>query len=225
MASVSPLPAPDKEVPFGGSYRACQFEKNGFQFWPNLVRITTLGGGHCLLHAIVNAYHLPYRLSKNQTEFIVALRKELAQKLTMVDPGSGDAALTYYQTINNGYTAEHHKNVGTVVPDFSLEAMTSQLDSNTELGTGHLDLISKLLDRDIYLIWQKEEDLYLSDELTSMMTGKRCSVVIYWNGTNHYELVALKNNAGTFDSFFKPDNPLIQFLQGRFRSRRAALVP
>src|SRR5690606_7282842 len=102
MASLFPLPQANADVPYGGGYRALNFTQNGFKQWPTLVRISTLGDGSCLLHAIVNGFYLPYRTSTDKQDtlraLVATLRKEMAQKLTMVDTSQGDGKLTYYQT-------------------------------------------------------------------------------------------------------------------------------
>ena len=216
MASLFPLPAANAEVPYGGGYRALNFTENGFKQWPMLVRILTIGDGSCLLHAIVNAYYLPYRTSTNKQDtlhqLVQGLRKEMAMKLSMPDAAHGDGSLTYYQTINNGNLPEGCK----AVPEFSLDNMVKCLDSSQPLGTGYLDLISKLLNKDLYILSDLTQDLYVTDELPYIFTGKRPSVIIYWDGVGHYELVALKNSQGTFDTHFKATNPLIEFLYGRY---------
>lgn len=224
MASLFPLPPANAEVPYGGGYHTLNFMENGFKQWSNLVRIVTLGDGSCLLHAIVNGYYLPYRTSTNKQQtlqvLIATLRKEMAQKLSMIDSKQGEGKLTYYQTINNGYLPESSKSV----PEFTLENMVRCLDSNQSLGTGYLDLISRLLNRDLYILSELTQDLYLTDELPYLITGKRSAVIIYWNGANHYELVALKNSQGTFDTHFKATNPLIEFLYSRYLNLMAPIT-
>lgn len=228
MASLFPLPTANAEVPYGGGYRILNFTENGFKHWPMLVRIETLGDGSCLLHAIVNGYYLPYRTSSDKQGtlqvLIGSLRKEMSQKLSMIDAEHGDGKLTYYQTINNGYMPESSKQT----PEFTLDNMMHCLDSSQSLGTGYLDLISRLLNKDLYIISQQTQDLYVTHELPYIVTGKRSAVVIYWDGLGHYELVALKNSQGTFDTYFKPTNPLIEFLYSRYLniiSRSSTMAP
>lgn len=225
MANLFPLPEANAQVPYGGGYRTLNFTENGFKHWPMLVRILTIGDGSCLLHAIVNGYYIPYRTSVNKQEtlrsLISALRKEMALKLSSVDSTRGDGTATYYQTINNGHLPEESKEV----PEFTLENMVRCLDSSQSLGTGYLELISRLLNRDLYILSELTQDLYATDELPYIVTGKRPAVVIYWDGVGHYELVALKNSQGTFDSYFKPTNPLIEFLYSRYLNIMAAATP
>ena len=225
MASLFPLPAANAEVPYGGGYRFLNFTENGFKQWPMLVRIVTLGDGSCLLHAIVNGYYLPYRTSKDKQQtlqvLISTVRKEMSQKLTMLDSEHGDGKLTYYQTINNGHLPDEGKEV----PEFTMENMVKCLNSSQSLGTGYLELISRLLNRDLYILSELTQDLYATDELPYMVTGKRSAVVVYWDGVGHYELVALKNSQGTFDSHFKPTNPLIEFLYSRYLNIVARATP
>ena len=228
MASLFPLPPANAEVPYGGGYHALNFTENGFNQWPMLVRIVTLGDGSCLLHAIVNGYYLPYRTSTDKQQvlqsLISTLRKEMSQKLSAIDPCDDEGKFTYYQTINNGYLPQGSKEI----PEFTLDNMVRCLDSHQTLGTGYLDLISRLLNRDLYIISERTQDLYVTDELPYIITGKRSAVIVYWDGFNHYELVALKNSQGTFDTHFKASNPLIEFLYSRYlniTARSSSAIP
>lgn len=184
---------------------------NGFEQW-NLVRFGTPMDGSCLFHAIVNGFFIPYHKEEirgkklSRREIIRKMRDELADKLDEIDPENGKK--TYYQTINGGNTQEFAKSV----QEFTIENMKRVLKSNEFIGYGYIELIGRCINVDIYILEEKRQDIYKSDE---NWTGGRPSVIVYYHDFGHYELVALEHEDGTYTTFFSPDHSLIQFLKSR----------
>jgi hypothetical protein len=187
-----------------------------FHPW-KLVRFSTPMDGSCLFHAIANSFFEPYhseqlngkRITRNQ--MVKHLRKELSEKLASKisdDPKSP----THYDTLNGGNTSAFAE----AVPEFALEYMQSQLQSNLAIGYGYMEFIGNILNKDIYILEAIRRDIYITDELPLTIKGDRSSIILYYmNG--HYELVGIQNDDGGFDTHFNPDHSLVRFLNNRVK--------
>lgn len=182
-----------------------------FDKW-KLYRIDTPKDNNCLFHAISNAFFIPYHTQSLNNKFIsrydivTKLRRALSDKLPQ-----------YYNVINNG-----NMNIGSQVdPQFKLSHMQNVLASDEQLGYGYLDYICKMLNIDIYILFESTKGLYPTDELPLIATGKRKSIVLYCvmytKISGHYELVAIKNNDGTYTSNFHPGHDFIVYLRSLIR--------
>lgn len=208
-------------LPIGGSgpvgnYYAEIHWNNGFEQW-SLVRFSTPMDGSCLFHAISNSFFSPYHseilhgkhVSRNK--MVAALRKELSQKLASKISTDPDAP-SYYDILNGGNTSAFAE----AVPEFNLDYMQKQLDSNTPIGYGYMEFIGNALNKDIYILEALRHDIYVTDELPLTIKGNRNSIVLYYmNG--HYELLGIKNQNGSFDTHFTPNHSFIRFLYNRVR--------
>jgi hypothetical protein len=191
----------------------------GFESWP-LYRISTIGDGSCLFHALANAFILPYRTEKlnskkiSRKEIVTNLRHNLASRLKDQVPGSPDGR-RYYDELHNGYTGLFSQ----IVPEFRLDYMMTQLNSSAYIGYGYMEYIGNVLNKDIYILDALHQGLYrtITDEYQYTIKGNRNSVVIYWNG-GHYELIGLKDNQGKMVTHFSPDHSFIEFLYALTRS-------
>lgn len=178
--------------------------KNGFERW-NLVRIATPGDGHCLFHAIVNAFFPRYCNSKpeEKVKIVIAFRKELSEQLAI-----------HYDRINKGITADFGKDV----PEFSLSHMQKELNSNNSIGYGYIEFIGNTIEKDIYVLDGQNQDiygLYKSDHSLSPTNGNRDSIVLCYINENHFELVGIKGKNGMIDTHFACSHSFIRFLHNR----------
>lgn len=189
--------------------------KDGFDKW-KLVRFSTPMDGSCLFHAIANSFFSPYHNEYlndqkiSRKEIIKSFRKELAQKLA--DKIDDDTSLTHYDILNNGNTS----NFAETVQEFKLDYMQKQLDSDYPIGYGYMEYIGNVLNKDIYILEARRNDIYVTDELKLTIKGDRCSIVLYYMD-GHYELVGIENDDGTFHTYFKPSHSLIRFLYNKVR--------
>lgn len=187
---------------------------NGYESW-HLCRIPTPMDGSCLFHAISYSYFEPYITEFlngkkiTRAEIIKSLRYELSQRLAAPNPQT-DNKLTFYESLNGGNT----KNFSQHVHEFSLKYMQQQLNSNNPIGYGYIEFISNTLNKDIYILDEKRKDIYLSDELNYSITGKRNSIVLYYNN-NHYELVGICNSDQPVDTHFSSEHSFIKFLHDK----------
>lgn len=211
-----PLPKTGKG-PVGNYYAEINWG-NGFEQW-SLVRFSTPMDNSCLFHAISNSFFAPYQteilkdVHVPRNRMIAGLRKELAQKLAAKispTPDENGYHPTYYDTLNGGNTSAF----ADAVPEFKLEYMQNQLESQVPIGYGYMEFIGNALNKDIYILEASRHEIYITDELPLTIKGNRNSIVLYYmNG--HYELVGIQNVDGSFDTHFSPNHSLIRFLYDR----------
>lgn len=187
---------------------------HGYQNW-RLVRFSTPMDGSCLFHAIVNAFFIPYQTGLidgkkiNREKLIKSFRKDLSEKLEE-KTSDNPISPTWYEKLNNGNTAEFAK----YNPEFSLKNMKQQLNSSNYIGYGFFEFIGNIIDKDIYILDGNRRDIYITDESSLSITGRRMSIVIYY-ANNHYELVGIQNQNNTFDTHFNPNHTFIKFLYSK----------
>ncbi len=196
--------------PVGNFYAEIIWE-NGYENWA-LVRFSTPMDGSCLFHAITNAFFpLYYTETKggkhvSRSTIIKSLRKELSQKLA-VKINNEPNAPNYYDTLNKGNTSLFAKEV----PEFSLDHMQKELNSNTSIGYGYIEYIGNILDKDIYVLEASRHNIYITDELSLTIKGNRPSIVLYYMD-GHYELVGIRNDDMSFVTHFSCNHSFIRFL-------------
>ena len=189
--------------------------ENSFQNWP-LVRFSTPMDNNCLFHSIANSFFEPYHSEKlngksmNRKNMVLHLRKELSKKLASKIDESNPNSPRYYDVLNGGNTSSFAE----AVPEFALEYMQNQLESQVPIGYGYMEYIGDVLNKDIYILEAARKDIYKTDELHLTIKGNRRSIILYYmNG--HYELVGVHNPNDTFDTHFASDHSLIRFLNSR----------
>jgi hypothetical protein len=214
--------------PVGQFYKKIKWD-NGYEKW-NLIRINTPGDKSCLFHAIANSFFVPYYTEKmgNKTisrkEIVKNMRHNFAIKLA--SPVSPDKnSKTYYETINNGKTAEFPKLKDLPEYDYSLKNMQRILDSDENVGHGYIEFISNALNKNIYILssTSNSKDIYPfgKSDLLTIYKKDRPSIILYYivDNTNdefdHYELVGLLHDNNIIDTHFHPDHDLIKFLYNR----------
>lgn len=212
---------PGLESPLANYYAKIKWE-DGFEQW-RLVRFSTPGDGSCMFHAITNSFFKPYHTgildgkSVSRNKIIASFRKELSDRLDTKVSDAPDSP-TYYDLLNRGYTAEWAKDAK--VAEYTLTHMQQELDSNTYIGYGYIELIGNALNKDIYVLEASRQDIYrqVDEDLELIIKGNRNSIILYNIDNSHYELVGLRNSDGSFDTHFSPTHSLIQFLYGRVQN-------
>ena len=188
----------------------------------NMVRIHAIMDGSCFFHALVGAFFKPYREGHingtpiNKKEFVKKFRMDLAKKLgSKVDPLAPDSK-KYYDVISRGELEEYSKEV----PHYSLESMQKELMSSHPVDTVYLEFISDILDKDIYLLYLPDKDVYMIPDQFDLLYKGRDSIVLL-GMPGHYDLVGLQASDGTIKTFFTPDNQFIRSIRERIRSKIA----
>jgi hypothetical protein len=187
------------------------WSSQGFNF-PGMVRIRIPRDGSCFFHAITRAYFKPYITgiidgkAFNRKEFIRGLRKSLSIKLGKSDPKTG---LRYYDSLSRGKLEDFAKSV----PQYSLEEMQKELDSDRAVDNVYNEFISNEIDKDIYILDMVSKDVYITgNDFDILYKGRKSIVLLYLPG--HYELVGIETRKG-IKTLFSPDHEFIRAIRDR----------
>ena len=149
----------------------------GFEAW-DLKRHEVPKDGHCLFHAIALAFFKPYMEEcfngepMSRLQMIKNLRYELSEKLAQPIKNSNKR---YYDLLNNGNTLKF----AATVPEFDINVMRRELNSDHYIGYGYLEFVSLQLNKDILILDGKNEDLYYTDEY-KLSIKNRNAIVLYY---------------------------------------------
>ena len=192
---------------------------NGKFNYPGMVRIGVIGDGSCFFHALATSYFLPYRRGNingvplDRFSFIKDLRHDLSLKLGQKINPNDNNSLIYYDLLSRGTLKEFSKEV----PNYTLESMQSELNSNRWVDNVYNEFISNILDKDIYILDIINQDVYVTgDDFDILYKGRNSIVILEMPG--HYELVGLQTQNGN-KSYFKPDHDFILSIKNRLREK------
>lgn len=152
--------------------------------------------GDCLLHAILISYYIPYLQAgkRERKQIVTQLREKLASELP-----------EHYKKLLGGNLAHMAESLD----EFKLKNMQRQLRSGW-LGYGYIEYLSNYLEKDIYII-DEQGKLYWNDE-NKYAIKKRTSIIIQYNGIDHYEAIRLRRGE-EIKIHFCPNHSLIQKLR------------
>lgn len=183
--------------------------------FPGLVRISALGDGSCYFHAIAKGFFTPYRTGMmngvpvDRREMIRKLRDELAIRLqTPVRPLDPTSPLVY-DTLSGGQLRAFAE----AVPEYKLEHMVQELRGGGAVDHAYHELVSNELDKDIYIVDSRQQDVVNLGNLDLFYKGRKSIVLCYqpW----HYDLIGVQMDTGAVRTLFAPDDPYIQQLRTR----------
>ena len=187
-----------------------------------MTRICTIADGNCFFHALLNAFFENYRIERldqivmSKSEIVSNLRHNLAVRLSEPSNSKDNKSFCHYDLLSRG----NFRVFSEAVPDYSLSEMKRRLDSSASIGNEFNEFLSNQLNKDIYLLELKREDVYITGNDKDLLYKNRDSIVIlYMEG--HYELIGLlpegSNGIGEqpIDTLFKPSHPFIRFLNER----------
>jgi len=204
---------------FDREYELLNWNNTPFSY-PGLVRIRTIGDGSCFFHAITKSFFMPYKegiidgVPLNKMEFIKNLRSDLAKKLgEKVNPNDPNSP-RYYDVLSRGKLADFAKGV----PQYTLENMQTQLNSNTPVDNVYNEFISNMLKKDIYLLDLITKDVYITGTDDDILYKNRDSIIIL-TMPGHYELIGLMSDSGIL-TLFSPTHPLIRAIRNRMNIKR-----
>lgn len=197
-----------------------------FQY-PQLVRVRTLPDAGALLHAVFNAFFVPYRSNQfNHTsepigrkEMVNAYRALLADRLDApIDP-SNVLSPCVYDCLARGKMKEY----ADIIKEYHIDVMRSELrDPDFFLDDKYLELISNELSKDIYVLNALTQDVHLFDHADVDMYYKGRPTVVLLFLPGHFELVGVQKETGDVVTHFTPTSPFVQALQARYLDLRAA---
>lgn len=187
-----------------------------------LMRIGTIADGSCYFHAIADAIFVPYQtgyiLSEDGTKkktskqkIVKDMREDLALVLSQKNLNHGK---TYYDMISRGELGEISK----CLPEYTLENMQKELRSSNYVDEVYNELISNILDTDIYVLDKKNQDVQMQPDMELYYKNRKSIVLLFCRKTKHYELCALINSQGVVETIFHHDNPFIKYIRNRMLS-------
>jgi len=184
--------------------------EDGFENF-DLTVIKVPGDGSCFFHAVCRAFYIPYitetfnGVYTPKREIVSSLRKSLAEKLEEKNP----SGVILYDRLSRGNLRERSKET----PDNSLENMKKIIaDYDNWVGLEVLELVSEILEKDIYILDKKTRDLYKTADRELLYKERESIVILYSN--NHFDCIGVANGSQV-NTFFKKDNPFISFLRKR----------
>lgn len=170
-------------------------------WYPNIMRIPTIGDGSCFFHAIAMAYCKIYRDGDDnfKKDFIRQLRYQLTLAL-------GER----YTKLSRGELPSLSKEM----PRYTLDAMQRELNSSSPVDNLYLELCSEVLGLDIYIIDVLKRDVYIVGDKELLSKSRNAVVLGYTPG--HYELVGALERETFLRTLFPPDHLFITTLKSRF---------
>lgn len=131
------------------------FPKDASFQYTDMVRIRSPLDSSALFHCILNAIYIPYREeSAKRYEFVMALRKEISEKLSSRINGEEESkdGPTFYEILFKEKAAELVK----YLPVLNLQSMKDALSGDTPLNLNnlvyYLEIISDVVGLDIYFL-------------------------------------------------------------------------
>jgi len=174
-------------------------------YYNNMFKKKEIADGSCYFHAIADSFYKKYQLGQvNKIDFIKKLRKDLSIKL--------DDKI--YNKLSRGKLYEYSKGM----PEFKLENMKKLLDSSEYVDNRFNEFISNLFNKDIYILNEKDRDVYITGRDDDILYKHRESIVIIWNGTNHYDLVGILSE-DKFETLFDSNHPFILYIKNRINDK------
>lgn len=180
----------------------------------DFTEISTIGDGSCFFHSILRASNRKYIAASRDERVAIAdaLRSELADSINRIDPKTENIV---YSTLSGGTLEDF----GKVIPEVAQPNLYKHLKSKEWVGMEVLELVSELLNKDIYIIDKRTKNLYnIGYSNCELLYKKRNSVIIAYDG-GHYTALGIANG-DTINTHFKPTNPVIAALYTQISIRK-----
>ena len=183
--------------------------------YPGLVLIKAIGDGSCFFHAILRAFYPNYYYGNHALRKYYAqyVRYSLANKLTEVDCNGK----YYYDILSNGQLRKISKECQQL--KCSLEEMVSELKSDQFVGNHYHELISEQLNKDIYIIDLKTQDVYSTAAIPELLYKKRDSIFIgYDEERQHFDVIGVRKNNFNVDTLLQPNHQFTLMVNNRLKT-------
>ncbi len=189
----------------------------------NMIRIRTISGPSSFLHAIFNAFFMPYRSNQfngemfNRHEFIQTFREKLAYRLLELAEPEQSKEVRVYDTLCKG----KNKEIASAIKSYTIEVMQSELlDKDFFLDDKYLELISNEINKDIYILNGLTNDVWVKTEDTDLFYKNRGTIVIIAFPA-HFETVGVLvgNSIDTDIKYhFDPTSNFVEALKTRYEA-------
>lgn len=196
----------------------------GFTY-SGLVRLRTLPDPGSLLHAVMNAFFVPYRSNQithtsepvGRKELVNTYRTHLAERLDApIDP-SNALSPCVYDCLARGKMKEYSE----IIKEYHIDVMRSELrDPDFFLDDKYIELIANELSKDIYVLNALTRDVHVFDHSDNDMYYKGRPVVVVLFLPNHFELIGVQTATGDVVTHFSSTSPFVKALQERYLALR-----
>jgi hypothetical protein len=187
-----------------------------WEMYPGMIQMETIGDGSCFFHAIAYSMYELYKKSSQieRRKIVRSIRNELADKLSVTQ----DNGKTVYQNLSRGKLEEF----SLCVPEYSLNSMINILKSDRSVDNIFNELVSNILNVDIYLLDGKTKDVYITGNDDDILYKHRNSVVVLYT-PGHYSLVVIKDD-NDYLSLFEPDHSFIKKIRERMKLKGVTMI-
>lgn len=171
--------------------------------------------GSCYIHSIICAFFYPYITSDDPKSIVDEFRRSLSIEISReISPG-----IRRYDQLNRGELSKLGQDQEMIIPhvrpetfedlpEFTLDFIVKELASNSFLSHDkYQELISDLIDKDIYLIDPKGNPVKMAVD-RDLVFKNRSSIVLCY-GNRHYDLVGIQVEHQLVKTLFEPTHPLI----------------
>lgn len=165
--------------------------------------IHATGDDSCFIHAVLRAFFIPYITETlngkpiKRSEIVRQVRQDLSNRLTY----------NVYRALSNGHIESYAKETGEEAATF--EGMKRNLAKYSyHITDMELEHISNEIGKDIYIITDNSNGVYNIPN-RDVLHKNRQSIVLVWNGYNHYDLFGQQIAKDTYRTLFEPTDPVI----------------
>jgi hypothetical protein len=148
-------------------------------------------------------YYINNKRERNKS--VVHFRKMVADYLLEI----GEDGKTVYDRLSRGYLREYAEAVSPADTDYyGINRLYRLLNSKNFVGLEVLEVVSNFLDINIIIWDDSQKNVYRNADKELLFKEKRSSIVMIYNGDDHFDLMGLNIKGKTY-THFTEDNPLI----------------
>ena len=176
-----------------------------------IISYETIGDGSCFIHAVLGCFCKPYISGsvKVKRDLVIQFRKDLSESLDMKKNKK-----TFYENLSRGEIEELSQHI----PSLKKEAMKKYLESNNWLTQEYIELISEILNINIYIVDENKNNFYILGD-NDIYYKKRNSVIIKYIDQYHYETCGLVVKKDYIQTFFKYNSDVIKKINNRIKHK------
>lgn len=165
------------------------------------VRISAIGDGSCMFHAILQSFNRSYNSSSNLQKR--AMCREFRNDLAAVLGEEIHGKLCYDQLSRGDL-----KSFAEAVPDASLPNMQKALKSNEWGDMRFIELISNLMEINIIILDYGKKEIYHTGDF-ELLFKPRDTIIIMVTDNVHFDTVGVRTPTGV-RTLFSYDEPVVQ---------------
>ena len=173
--------------------------------------ISAIADGSCMFHSILQAFNKTYNTLDNNGKKVMVreFRNNLSDVLVEEPYG-----VKIYDTLSRGELKEFSN----FYPPASLNVMQRDLKNNTWGDIRFLELLSEILDLNIFIIDKYKSDIYQTGD-PELLYKHRDSIIILNTNNIHFDTVGIETKCGLKTLFSKDDSIVKIMLSKVYKGR------